>query len=224
MSDLPVPSARRLQKPGWRDARLVVGLVLVLASVALGSVVVSSADDRAPVYAARGPLVPGRPLTADDLVRVDVQLGSRTEQYLSAGSGLAPGRFVLREVGEGELVPRRAVGSQEQVEVQPLVLSVDAGSVAALAVGSRVDVYVNPTDPSATGAAKFTGPELALSGVSVAGLPKTGGGGLSAGAGGDRPVQVMAPSSRIREIIGQVDAGARVTLVAAPGGTARGDQ
>lgn len=223
MSDLPVPSARRLQKPGWRDARLVVGLVLVLASVALGSVVVSSADDRVPVYAARGPLVPGRALTADDLVRVDVQLGSRTEQYLSAGSGLAPGRFVLREVGEGELVPKVAVGSKEQVKVQPLVLSVDAGSVAALTVGSRVDVYVNPTDPSATGVVKFTGPELVLSGVSVAGLPKTGG-GLSAGAGGDRPVQVMAPSSRIREIIGQVDAGARVTLVAAPGGAARSDQ
>lgn len=223
MSDLPVPSARRLQKPGWRDARLVVGLVLVLASVALGSVVVSSADDRTPVYAARGPLVPGRPLSADDLTRVDVQLGSRTNQYLPADSGLAPGRFVLREVGEGELVPRVAVGSREQVGVQPLVLSVDAGSVAALTVGSRVDVYVNPVDPAATGATKFTGPELALAGVSVGGLPKAAG-GLSGGAGGDRPVQVMAPSSRIKDIIGQVDAGARVTLVAVPGGTAEADQ
>jgi hypothetical protein len=223
VSDLPVPSARRLQKPGWRDARLLVGLVLVLASVALGSVVVSSADDRTPVWAARGPLVPGKPLTADDLVRVDVQLGSRSSQYLSVGTGLAPGRFVLREVGEGELVPRVAVGTREQVGVQPLVLSVDAGSVAALTVGSRVDVYVNPTDPSATGAAKFTGPELALTGVSVAGLPRTSG-GLSGGAGGDRPVQVMAPSSRIRDIIGQVDAGARVTLVAVPGGTSEAAQ
>ena len=200
-----------------------MGVVLVLASVALGSVVVSSADDRAPVWAARGPLVPGRPLTADDLIRVDVQLGSRAGQYLSAGTGLVPGRFVLREVGEGELVPRVAVGTKEQVGVQPLVLSVDAGSVAALEVGSRVDVYVNPTDPAATGAAKFTGPELALAGVSVAGLPKTGA-GLSGGAGGDRPVQVMAPSSRIRDIIGQVDAGARVTLVAVPGGPGGGDQ
>ena len=222
MSDLPVPSARRLQKPGWRDARLVAGVVLVLASVVLGSVVVASADDRTPVYAARGPLVPGRPLSADDLVRVDVQLGSRTDRYLGAATGLAPGQFVLREVAEGELVPRVAVGTQEQVGVRPLVLSVDAGSVATLAVGSRVDVYVNPTDPAATGAAKFTGPELALAGVSVAGLPKPSG-GLSGGAGGDRPIQVMAPSDKVRELIGQVDAGARVTVVAVPGGSA-GDQ
>ena len=216
MSDLPVPRATRLQRPAWRDTRLLVGLVLVLASVALGSSVVAAADDRTPMYAARDALVPGQPLTAEDLVRVDVQLGSYRERYLSAGTGLAPERFVLREVAAGELVPAVAIGGRDQVSVQPLTLSVDAGTVATLVVGSRVDVYVNPADPAATGSDAFTGPVLALEGVSVSGLPKTTG-GLSGGAGGDRPVQVMAPRDRIKDIIGQVDDGARVTLVPVPG-------
>lgn len=216
MSDLPVPKATRLQRPAWRDARLLIGLVLVLASVAVGSTVVAAADDRTAMYAAREALVPGQPLTDDDLVRVDVQLGAQGGRYLAAGAGLAPERFVLREVAAGELVPAVAVGGREQVSVQPLTLSVDAGSVAALAVGSRVDVYVNPADPAATGADAFTGPVLALEGVSVSGLPKPSG-GLSGGAGGDRPVQVMAPRDRIKDIIGQVDDGARVTLVPVPG-------
>ena len=216
MSDLPVPRATRLQRPAWRDTRLLVGLVLVLASVAVGSSVVAAADDRTPMYAARDALVPGQPLTAKDLVRVDVQLGSYRERYLSAGTGLAPERFVLREVAAGELVPAVAIGGRDQVSVQPLTLSVDAGTVATLVVGSRVDVYVNPADPAATGSVAVTGPVLALEGVSVSGLPKTTG-GLSGGAGGDRPVQVMAPRDRIKDIIGQVDDGARVTLVPVPG-------
>lgn len=221
MSDLPVPKATRLQRPAWRDARLLIGLLLVLASVVVGSTVVAAADDRTAMYAARAALVPGQPLQERDLVRVDVQLGPQRDRYLPADSGLAPDRFVLREVSPGELVPSVAVGGRDQVSVQALTLSVDAGSVAALSVGTRVDVYVNPVDPQATGAQVFTGPVLTLEGVSVASLPKAGG-GLSGGVSGDRPVQVMAPRERIRELIGQLDDGARVTLVPVPGSGAGG--
>jgi hypothetical protein len=217
VTDLPVPKATRLQRPAWRDARLLVGLLLVLASVALGSVVVAHADDRTAVYAARVPLVPGQPLMSDELVRIDVQLGSELPRYLSAAQGLAPDRYVLREVQPGELVPVAAVGSKDQVGVQPLMLTVDAGGAAALKVGSRVDVYVNPVDARATAAAKaFTGPELVLRGVSVASLPQTGS-GLGGGSAGERAVQVMAPSNSIKDIIGEVDLGARVTVVPVAG-------
>ena len=54
MSDLPTPTASRVRAPSWRDSRLLVGLLLVLLSTVLGSVVVARADDRVPVYAAKG--------------------------------------------------------------------------------------------------------------------------------------------------------------------------
>jgi len=184
MNDLPVPRATRLQRPGWRDARLLVGVLLVLASVALGSFVVAHADDRAAVYAARVPLVPGRRLTGDDLRRVDVQLDAELPHYLSATAGLVPDRFVLRPVPAGELVPVTAVGHRSEVGVQPLVLTVGAGSAAALQVGSTVDVYVNRVDPAVGGSGKgFVGPELILEAVSVSSLPR-GSGGLGAGTAG----------------------------------------
>ncbi|NYG07720.1 hypothetical protein BJ986_002207 [Phycicoccus badiiscoriae] len=224
MTDLSVPRATRLQTPGWRDARLVVGVMLVVTSAGLGSFVVAHADDRTPVYAARGPLVPGQRLGDDNLVRVDVQLGSDLSRYLGAAAELGPDRYVLREVGAGELVPAAAVGGKDQVGVQPLTLSIGAGSAAALRVGSRVDVYVNPADRGAAAAGKgFTGPELALAGVSVSSLPRTSG-GLGGGAAGDRPIQVMAPTHQIKEIIGMVDLGARVTVVPVAGTSLRVDQ
>ena len=37
MAELPKPTAIRLHKPSWRDSRLVVGVVLVLLSMAVGA-------------------------------------------------------------------------------------------------------------------------------------------------------------------------------------------
>ena len=129
---------------------------------------------------------------------------------------------MLREVRPGELVPRSAIGAEGDVRVQPLTLRVDANSAAPLLVGSVVDVYVNPVreDGNPTGR-DFAGAELALESVSVAGLPQTG--GSLAGSQADRAVQVMAPKDRIRDLIGQIDLGARVTLVPVPGSRLRND-
>jgi len=220
--DVPTPKASRLQKPSWKDARLLVGVLLVLAATVLGSLTVAAADDRVPMYAASGPLVPGQPLTVERLTRVDVQLGDASSGYLPAASPVPQGAYVLREVRPGELVPLSAIGDDDDVQVQPLTLTVDANSAAPLVVGSVVDVYVNPVaeNGDATGR-DFAGAELALEAVSVAGLPQSG--GRLGGGRSDQAVQVMAPKDQIRDLIGQVDLGARVTLVPVPGSRLRTD-
>ena len=222
MVDVPTPKASRLQKPSWKDARLLVGVLLVLAATVLGSLTVAAAEDRVPMYAASGPLVPGQPLTVERLTRVDVQLGDASSGYLPAASPVPQGAYVLREVRPGELVPLSAIGDGDDVQVQPLTLTVDANSAAPLVVGSVVDVYVNPVaeNGDATGR-DFAGAELALEAVSVAGLPQSG--GRLGGGRSDQAVQVMAPKDQIRDLIGQVDLGARVTLVPVPGSRLRTD-
>lgn len=214
--DIATPRASRLQKPSWKDARLMVGVLLVLAATVLGSLTVAAADDRVPMYAASGQLVPGQPLSTDRLTRVDVQLGDQSGRYLSAAAGVPAGAYILRDVRPGELVPLSAIGTQDDVDVQPLTLVVDARSAAPLVVGSVVDVYVNPVEREGDAAGRdFAGAELALEAVSVAGLPETG--GRLSGSQADRAVQVMVPKDRIKELIGEVDLGARVTLVPVPG-------
>ena len=120
MTDLPAPEASRLRRPSWTDARLVIGVLLVLVSTALGSLAVAHAGDTAPVYAARGVLVAGQAITASDVRRVDVRLGDGGAAYLSAADDLPPDAFVLREVRAGELIPASAVGSRADVALQPV--------------------------------------------------------------------------------------------------------
>ncbi|CAN7145485.1 hypothetical protein [Knoellia sp. LjRoot47] len=221
MSDLTTPTARRLRRPSWRDSRLLVGVLLVLASTAIGAYVMSRADDRVPMYAAKTGLLPGQPLTAEDLVRVDVQLGGAASDYVDAGGGVPADTFVLREVRAGELIPTSAIGPRARATSQPVALQVDATSASTLVRGAIVDVYVNrPSAPAkgSIGTESFEGPELALEAVSVVALSEDG--GVMGSAGDTRPVQVMVPKDKVQSLVGDVDLGARITLVAVPGAVA----
>lgn len=219
MSDLPTPTASRVRAPSWRDSRLLIGLLLVLVSTVLGSVVVARADDRVPVYAAKGELAPGQRLTEADVVRVDVLLGDGAAGYLPADRPLSGDTWSLRALRPGELIPVTGVGSAAAVEVQQVALLVDATSAAAIAAGSVVDVYVNRPEEGATvGLPTFAGPERVLEAVSVV---RVAGEDSVLGASADtRAVHVMVPRGSVRDIVADVDLGARITLVPVPGGVA----
>ncbi|MFQ6172819.1 hypothetical protein ACK8HX_14510 [Oryzobacter sp. R7] len=217
MTELPTPTASRLRAPSWRDSRLVVGVLLVLLSTVLGAVVVAGADDRVPVWAAKGPVAPGQRLTEAELVRVDVLLGDGAAAYLAADTALPADTWALRELRPGELVPASAVGGPERVGSQQVALLVDATSAATLARGSVVDVYVNrPATGTTVGTPTFEGPERALEAVAV--VRVAGEDAVLGGATETRAVHVMVPRGEVRDLVADVDAGARITLVPVPGG------
>ncbi|MGY1915506.1 SAF domain-containing protein [Blastococcus sp. SYSU DS0973] len=146
-TELPAgPTPRRVGAPGWLDLRLVLGILLVLASVLLGARVVSAADATVPVWSAADDLAAGTQITADDLVVVDVRLDGTAEAYLS-GSTRPEGRTLARGVRAGELLPRSAL--EEPSELVQLALPVQAGYVPpGLRRGQVVDVYA-VADPAA---------------------------------------------------------------------------
>ena len=97
----PVP--RRLTRPRWLDARLIGGVVLVLVSVLLGSMLVSSADHRQPVWSLSHDVAAGTVLTGADLRPVRVQLGAAASRYLASDVAVA-GRTVRHALRAGELL------------------------------------------------------------------------------------------------------------------------
>ncbi|ANC32892.1 SAF domain-containing protein [Isoptericola dokdonensis] len=147
MSDeaLPAPSAPRLRRPTWRDPRLVVGLLLVATSVALGSWVVSGADRTVPVYAAAATLTPGEPVGPDSLRVVDVNLGDEQDVYLRADAGPPEGRVALRVVDEGELVAVAALGDAAAVDVRSVAVPVASGLSERIRAGAAVDLWFVPS-------------------------------------------------------------------------------
>lgn len=219
MSELPTPAASRLRAPSWRDTRLMVGVLLVLVSTVLGSVVVARADDRVPVWAAKGQVSPGQRLTDADVVRVDVLLGDGAADYLPADRPIGADTWALRDLRDGELIPATGVGGADAVAVQQVALLVDATSASALTAGSVVDVYVNRPEGGATvGLPTYAGPERVLERVSVVRVAAED--GVLAGSAQSRAVHVMVPRDAVPAVVADVDLGARITLVPVPGGVA----
>ncbi|MGV1007429.1 MAG: hypothetical protein ACOYBY_02325 [Dermatophilaceae bacterium] len=205
-----------MQRPTWRDSRLLVGVVLVLLATALGAKAVASADDRVPMYAASVALKPGDRLGADNLQPVDVQLGDGSGAYVSAATSIAPDSYALREVRQGELLPVSAVGAKSALAVQPVTVRVDASSTGALVAGSVVDVWVSDRDPATT-QERYLEPALALRGVSVAWIPTDQTRfGVSTTM---TAVQLLVPREEIQKLLAAQDKQSRVTLVPVPGST-----
>lgn len=172
--DLRPPQAVRSVAAGWRDPRLVVGVVIVAGCVLLGARVLAGADDTVAVWSARSDLPAGSRLFGDDLTAVQVRIaGSSADRYLLAETALAPGSTLVREVDAGELLPRAAVASSGAPAHLEVPLSVAPDDVpGSVRPGTIVDVWVTPKAAGPNGHSPRA--RLALEDVVVVAVPSAG--------------------------------------------------
>jgi hypothetical protein len=208
--------AARLRRPSWRDPRLAVGAVLVLASVGLGISVVAAADDTVAVYAARRTLTPGASLGEADLEVVRVRLEGTLDHYLTAEEVPPADAVAVRTVGAGEIVPRSALGSAGSLALRPVTVPVEGSAPSGLGPGALVDVWISPTGADPAGG-QVAAPEKALAGVEVAAV-EAGDTGLAAGGAAAETVAVLLDDDGTARILAALANGHRIDLVPVPGG------
>ncbi|MDQ1721386.1 MAG: hypothetical protein QOI26_1120 [Pseudonocardiales bacterium] len=131
---------RRLTRPRWLDARLIGGVVLVLVAVLLGSVVVSSADRRRPVWSLSRDVAAGTVLTAADLRPVRVQLGASASRYLTSDIAVA-GRTVRRSLRAGELLAAAEVTDPEPGVTVTIPMQPD--NAPEISRGERITLWLS---------------------------------------------------------------------------------
>jgi hypothetical protein len=163
-----VPVAVRATRPGWRDPRLLIGILIVAASVVAGARLLASADDSVSVWSVAADMGAGDTVTSDDLVarRVRFAEGGDLDHYFGSDAAVPEGLQLLRGIGAGELLPRTAVGTPDESGLLQVPIAVDAEQVPpTVAAGSTVDIYLVPTAGSDCGSACSGGP--VLTGVTV---------------------------------------------------------
>jgi hypothetical protein len=138
------PTGRRSRRI---DVRLVIGVLLVAASVAGVVLVVSAADRRVTVYAAGEALSPGDALAEAALVERSVALDGADGLYLAAGDLPGDGLVVTAPIRAGELVAASAVGDAATLASTAIVLQLAAPVSESVGAGSRVDIWTaTPTE------------------------------------------------------------------------------
>ncbi|MFT3798488.1 MAG: SAF domain-containing protein [Microbacterium sp.] len=136
MSDLARPRPRAF----WADARFLLGIALIVVSIAGVWFVVAAARQTAPVFAATRTIVPGEVVDAADLRVVEVALGQVEEAYATPAT-LAPGAVATRTIAAGELVPADALGAATSVRTTTVVLHSATEIPAAVGAGATVEVW-----------------------------------------------------------------------------------
>lgn len=183
------PTASRTRRPGWRDPRILIGILLVAGSVVLGSRVLASADDTTGVWAMRSDQPAGSEISAEAVVRREIRFAdpADADRYLSADDSLPSGATLARAVGAGELLPRAALADSAVGPLVEVPVAADLDAVpATVERGSVVDVWVTPKTPATD--QKLSRAQLVLDDVVVVSAP--------------RPKPGLAPSGTRQVIVG----------------------
>lgn len=214
MSQTTASAAARLKKPSWKDPRLLIGLLLVLASVAGVVALVGTADRTTEVYAAREPIAVGEKLTRDRLTTVRVRLDDIESGYVTAEAGVPEGKVAVQRIGRNQLLPLESLGTADTLDRKPVAITVEETLPTQAVAGSRVDVWVALPD-ARNG---FAEPQLLLPGAEIAEITP----GTSAlGATKSTVLLVLVTDSQMPRLLGAQANKAKVAVVWNPAGTAK---
>jgi hypothetical protein len=137
------PVGRRVQRPRWRDAKLMTGVLLILASVVLGARLIGTASHTTGWLGITRSLPAGHVLVAADLRTVQAHLpASSAGRYFAPEPGSLIGKTLTSPVAGGELLPADALTAATKADSRVVPVVVRSGRLPELAAGDRVDVYV----------------------------------------------------------------------------------
>lgn len=146
------------------DPRLVIGVLLVLASLAGVWFVVQLSSRTETAWAATRTLLPGDSVAAGDVQQVEVRLPQSQDRYLAASADPV-GMIVASTVGEGEVLPVRALGDAESEGRSAVVVDTQGALPRAVRTGALVDVWT--AAPSDDG---YAAPTVLIDGAIVVGV------------------------------------------------------
>lgn len=191
------------------DIRLVIGLVLVVASIAGVYGLVAAADRTTAVYAASRPLAAGYQIQMRDLDVVHVRLAGASATYVSE-DGLSRGAVLLRPIGTGELIPVAAIGSAKDITSTTVVLALTSALPVDTQPGSIVDLWAAPQ----LGQNNFGPPTILVPRAQVARVIENSGIGSSSRA---TNVEITIPRATVALVLQAQANGDMISLVPTAG-------
>lgn len=126
------------------DARMLVGFVLVAASVSAVVGIVAANDDGEDVLVAQRLVTAGEVITSGDLDVRRVSLGVDGHGYLRPDDIPTAGLVVIRTIGAGELVPMSAVGDTRGPTSTTVVVTLSTAVGATVRPGDPLDLWSAP--------------------------------------------------------------------------------
>ncbi|MFW0179072.1 SAF domain-containing protein [Rothia sp. P7208] len=140
----------RLQKPGFKDPKLLIGLFLILLSLTGVIAVVNISNQTKPYWVTTREIYVGEEITEKDLKKVDVRLSEASSQYLSTDEN-GSAHIATQFIGAHQLVPKNSLGEAEQNDRKKTAIVLDATVASGYKAGDLVDVWVSSKNENGNG-------------------------------------------------------------------------
>ena len=201
--------APRLKKPSWKDPRLLLGVLLVLGSVAGVGALVASQDQTTQVLAAAREIPVGTVLEPDDFDVVQVALGGLEGTYLPASDPFPEDAVAGSLIRRGELLARADITAATDLDRKPLGLDVQTPLPSGIRAGDRVDVWASLPD----GQNGYGEPRRLLTAAEISELSVTE--SVIAGAAATR-LLVLVEDQDLPALLGALSNQAKIAVVPNP--------
>lgn len=138
----PEESSMRMHKPGFKDPKLIVGLILILISIAGVIGIIRINNQTYTYYTAKNDISIGQKITPDMLIEKQVNLGDSKDHYLSREQ-LESGKYIaVRQIPAGELISSASAHENIQERRRLVTVTLDRGIASTFKAGERVDIWV----------------------------------------------------------------------------------
>lgn len=202
----PPPRSRSFRA----DARFLVGIALIVLSIAGVWFVVDAAQRTVPVLAASRTIAQGEAVTSADVRVVDVALGQVADAYVL--SGALDGEFVAtRTIEAGELVPSRALGAAAAARTTSVVIESAADVPASVGPGSVVEVWEAPLLERGL----FDTPRILVADATVVSVARDD----SMMGGGSAALELVIARSEVAATLAALSGGSSLSVVPVAGST-----
>lgn len=206
MNEKPA-EASRIRTPGWRDPRLIVGIILVVLSVTGVVALIQSMDARQGYWAASVDIVPGVKTSAEDFHIVQASMSESADRYWIADDQLPPNFVVSSTIRQGEMLPVQDVAESDPDGRQQVGVRVSQDMPAAVSIGSRADAWVALVSADGRG---FEEPTKLIGNAEVVGMEENS----SAFATADTTtVYLMLSEDALPSVLDAQANGAQISLV-----------
>lgn len=199
-----VESTRSSRRAPWADARFLIGILLIVVSVAGVWVVVAAARQTTPVLAAARTVVPGELLADADLTVVDVALGQAAAAYATADAVLE-GSVATRTIRAGELVPAAALGDAADARSTTVVLRSAVDVPASVEAGTLVEIWASPLLERGL----YDTPRILVADATVVSVTRDD----SMMGGGAATAEVVIPRADVATVLAAISDSAAISVV-----------
>lgn len=198
-------SPPRARRAFWSDIRFLIGIALVVLSIAGVWLIVSSARETTPILQADRTIAQGEALVSDDFRVVEVSLGAVSESYL-APQDLQPGMVAARTLADGELLPTTATGDAQSARTTSIVVESSVGIPESVTVGTALELWFAPPVEDGEG---FEAPRILVANVVVASIPEVDGMLAQQSAA----LELVIDRSDVADVLAAITSGAALSVV-----------